>query len=236
MIARLRKAMRMQLMPLLLGFLVLAAIVGTRSWMIESQREDNREARQSFDIESRLLAMLSTVQDAETGQRGFLLTGEDAYLEPYSSALKSLPTEVNLLRDAFDAESENLAQIDQLQAAISDKFSELGEVIELYRNGKLDEVRAAIQTNRGKIAMDRIREIIADVRQTENVKLQQSLADAAAIDGKLRWASIVTLLGVLLLGIYGIFDARRRMQAIEEAHSNLVETNKMLEDEIETRQ
>ena len=236
MIARLRKAMRMQLMPLLLGFLVLAAIVGARSWMIESQREKNQAARQGFDIELRLLSMLSTLQDAETGQRGFLLTGEDTYLEPYNSALRSLPTEVNALRDSLGPNSENRAQIDQLQAAIGDKFSELAEVIEFYKSGNLEGALAVIRTDRGRVAMDRVREIITEVRRTQTAKLQQNLASADAIDANLRWASIATLLGVLLLGIYGIFDARRRMQVIEETHSNLVDTNKALEDEIETRQ
>jgi signal transduction histidine kinase/ActR/RegA family two-component response regulator len=236
MIIRLRKAMRMQLMPLLLGFLVLAAIVGMRSWMSESQREKTQAARQGFDIELRLLSMLSTLQDAETGQRGFLLTGEETYLEPYNSALRSLPTEVNALRDSLGPNSENRAQIDQLQVAIGDKFTELAEVLEFYKSGNLEGALAVIRTERGRIAMDRVREIIADIRSTQTAKLQQNLASADAIDEKLRWASIAALLGVLLLGIYGIADARRRMQVIEEAHSSLVETNKALEDEIETRQ
>lgn len=228
--------MRLQLLPLLLGFVVLTALVGTRSWMIESQREANEAARRSFEIERRMLAMLSTVQDAETGQRGFLLTGEEAYLEPYSSAVKSLSGEVKALRQLLAGNSANLTQIDQLQAAISDKFGELGEVIKLYRDGNLDGALAVIRTDRGKAAMDRIREIITEVRRAENATMQQNLSAAHALDAKLRWASIGALAGVLLLGIYGVVDARRRMHVVEEAHDNLTATNKALESEIATRQ
>ena len=76
MVSRARKAFRLQLLPLIAGFVVLAAIVGARSLLIESQQADNVAVRKAFELERRIVLMLSLVQDAETGQRGYLLTGE----------------------------------------------------------------------------------------------------------------------------------------------------------------
>ena len=76
MIARLRRALRAQLIPLIAGFAVLALIVIARTFLIESQRQDNEAVRQAFEFERRVVSVLSLVQDAETGQRGYLLTGE----------------------------------------------------------------------------------------------------------------------------------------------------------------
>ena len=83
MVSRTRKAFRLQLLPLIAGFAVLAAIVGTRSLLIESQQADNDRGARALRAGAPHREPLSLVQDAETGQRGFLLTGEDALLGPY---------------------------------------------------------------------------------------------------------------------------------------------------------
>jgi len=69
-VSRTRKAFRLQLLPLIAGFAVLAAIVGTRSLLIESQQADNIAVRDAFELERHIVQTLSLVQDAETGQRG----------------------------------------------------------------------------------------------------------------------------------------------------------------------
>ena len=89
MIARLRSAVHLQLLPLALGFVLLGAIVGARSWLIETQRDGNDAVRAAFALDNRLVTTLSLAQDAETGQRGFLLTGEEPYLGPYRERFRS---------------------------------------------------------------------------------------------------------------------------------------------------
>ena len=81
MITRLRKASRLQLLPLILGFALLSGIVGARSFLIEGQRDENARIREAFERQQYILSTLSMMQDAETSQRGYLLTGDTAYLE-----------------------------------------------------------------------------------------------------------------------------------------------------------
>ena len=200
MIARLRTAFHLQLLPLALGFVLLAAIVGSRSWLIESQREENDAVRAAFELENRTVTALSLVQDAETGQRGFLLTGEDPYLDPYSSAVAALPAEIAAIGAVAASNPQRSAQFEALRSAIAEKLAEIDETIALYRNGNAAGALAMLRTDRGKAAMDRVRAIIGEMRREENADLQQRLAASERIDDWLRWASIVTLLGVFAAG------------------------------------
>ena len=74
-----------------------------------------------------------------------------------------------------------------------------------------------MRNDRGKAYMDRLRAVVADIRQNENAVLQARLASADGTGKRLGWASIATLLGVLLLGAFSALDMRRRMNQIDAA-------------------
>ena len=236
MITRLRRAVHLQLLPLALGFVLLAAIVGTRSWLIESQRDGNDAVRQAFALDNSLVTMLSLAQDAETGQRGFLLTGEEPYLDPYRSATNALQTEMQAISVAVASNPDRQAQFDALRAALAAKIAEIDETISLYKAGNASEALAVVRTNRGKEAMDEIRAVIGEMRRDESAELQQRLVSAEQVDDWLRWASFATLLCVVLVGAYGLFDASRRLRDVENAHAGLLAANEALRGEMVTRQ
>ena len=236
MITRLRKAVNYQLLPLVLGFVLLAGIVGARSLLIESQRDSNDAVRSAFALDNRLVTTLSLVQDAETGQRGFLLTGEEIYLAPYRSAVSALPGELEEISEAVASRPRRHAQMEALVAAVDVKLAEIDETIALYRAGNAAEALALVRTNRGKVSMDRVRTVINEIRRAESAELHHRLAAAERIDDLLRWASFATLALVFVLGAYGIYFARRRLRDVETAHSDLMAANNALRKEIATRE
>ncbi len=236
MIARLRKAVHLQLLPLALGFVLLGAIVGTRSLLIESQRDSNDAVRAAFALDNRLVTTLSLVQDAETGQRGFLLTGEEPYLDPYRSAMSALPGELEAIGEAVASSAMRRTQFEVLRAAVADRTAEIDETIALYQAGNASEALSLVRTNRGKLTMDRIRTVIGEMRRDESADLQQRLAAAERIDEWLRWASVATLFAVIAVGAFGLYDARRRMRDVEAAHAGLLAANDALRKEIATRE
>ncbi|MGN6627271.1 MAG: CHASE3 domain-containing protein, partial [Tepidisphaeraceae bacterium] len=105
----------------------------------------------------RLTDTLSIVKDAETGQRGFLITGNDAYLVPYRQAQSELADQLNALRD--DARHANLEEksIDDLSQVIGKKMTELEKTIDVRRSAGLDAARAMVNTHLGKSYMEDIR-------------------------------------------------------------------------------
>ena len=232
MVSRARKAFRLQLLPLVAGFVVLAAIVGTRSLLIESQQADNVAVREAFELERRIVQTLSLVQDAETGQRGYMLTGEAPYLAPYRSAAEALPGELDKLKVAMADDPQRAAAFGELKSAIGDKLKEMAETIALYEAGDRAGALAMVRDDRGKFYMDRVRAVISSIRQNENAVLQARLAAADASGEWLGLASVVTLAGVLLLGLFSAFDMRRRLIEIDRSQEQLSETNAALVSEI----
>ncbi len=106
--------------------------------------------------------LLSSTKDAETGQRGYLLTGEEAYLEPFNSGKTAIDGELNRMRTLIARNVEQQQRLDQLQAVIADKLSELLSTIELRKAGKSDQAMAIVRTDHGKILMDRIRALVEE--------------------------------------------------------------------------
>jgi signal transduction histidine kinase len=234
--SRARKALRLQLLPLIAGFVVLSLIVGARTFLVESQLEDNEAVRRAFEVEQHVATTMSLLQDAESGQRGFALTGEDAYLEAYNTAVASLPAEFDALRAAMVADGERQAQLAQLEEAAGERLTELAETVNLIRAGKQVEALAIIRADRGKVAMDRVRDIVGSLRRDESAELQARLAAADRTSDRLRWAAVASLVAVLCLGIFSTLNLRRRLLDIETAHVRLTDTNAALVAEMANRE
>ena len=165
----------------------------------EEQRDINREIR--------FLSMnlLSTLKDAETGQRGFLLTGREEYLEPYNKAISSISGLLAQLKTSNASISERVADIGRLEQLTSAKLAELEESIRLFQSGKEDEVRMLLGSDRGKTFMDEIRVICKDIEQTaENRRFALSAAQNAST-ARLRGMS---LLGSGILFVFLVISAR----------------------------
>src|SRR5438128_1083518 len=111
--------------------------------------------------------LLSAVRDAETGQRGYLLTGEPRYLEPYNAALAVIPERLRTLVALVGPGSAHTERVRLLQSAVSEKLDELRLLIDIRNREGLDAAIARVRTDRGKIAMDRIREICGQIIREE---------------------------------------------------------------------
>ncbi|MBS3651188.1 CHASE3 domain-containing protein [Pseudaminobacter sp. 19-2017] len=236
MIARLRKAFLAQLIPLIVGFVVLAAIVVGLTGLIEAQRHDNERIRLAFEFQRQVITLQSLIQDAETSQRGYLLTGEGSYLDLYRAARNALPKALEEVRAAAAGNAGRRAQVDALSAAISDKLGEIAESISLYDQNNASSAIALVRSNQGKLLMDRIRTIIIDIRRDESAILQQRLANSERMNEWMRLYSVVAALAVLSLGVFGVLSARRRLEDVAVVQDQLSRNNKALQKEIATRE
>ncbi len=145
-----------------------------------------------------LQALLSTMKDAETGQRGYLLTGEESYLEPYTNARAALAGELSKARELVVTDAPQQQRLQVLEQLSADKMAELAQTVLLRRKGDTAGALAMVHTDRGREIMDRIRSVVADMtaeeRRTLAVRQDDWLNGARA-------SSWTTLGGsVLLLG------------------------------------
>ena len=164
--------------------------------------------------------VLSTLKDAETGQRGYVLTGDERYLEPYLSARKELVrTQAQLQRTTTPSEESEkiLRQIDLLS---TQEMQELAETIALRRDQGLNPALVVIRTDRGKQIMDEIRRDIDALKRAEELALARktlSLKTSRGALGQLVSGGIICLSLLLLAGTVVLERDMRQRRAMTQA-------------------
>lgn len=132
---------------------------------------------QVLEAKEEILALL---KDAETGQRGYLITGEQRYLEPYLQAKESIPTAIQKIRQLTSDNPAQQARIANLEGFVRSKFDELKETIDLRTASGFEAARAVVLTDKGKQVMDNIRKEVSGIDDAERTLLTQRSADAAS--------------------------------------------------------
>jgi PAS domain S-box-containing protein len=115
----------------------------------------------------RLNTVLSTLKDAETGQRGYLLTQNERYLAPLESAQRRIDEDLAWLRRSLSDREQPRSDFAALLSLSSQKLNELGKTVDLARSGRLDQALEIVRTSKGKDLMDQIRARAADIEQQE---------------------------------------------------------------------
>ncbi|QJW99867.1 CHASE3 domain-containing protein [Frigoriglobus tundricola] len=153
---------------------------------------------------------MSLLKDAETGQRGYLITGDERYLEPYDAATVQVRERLRRLRELTrdnPAQQDRLSALDRVTEA---RLTELDETIRLRRDEGFEPARAVVREDRGKNLMDEVRRLTREMEEEEQGLLERR-ADAA--DGRVR-RSVGT---VVLLAAFAVLSvALRRFGAARE--------------------
>jgi CheY-like chemotaxis protein/signal transduction histidine kinase len=134
---------------------------------LQALREGNERVMQTHRAIVALDQMLSIVQDVETGQRGFLLTNDDRYLEPYNSALHAVPMKLAEIGTLSGESPTQAPRIAKLKQHLDSKLAEMKETIELRRAQGLEPALAIVNSGRGKAEMDAIRNQLAELANEE---------------------------------------------------------------------
>ena len=130
---------------------------------------DRRLARDNLDVIDELQ---TTLLNAETSQRGYLLTSNKDYLQPLVSARTELPKLQSRTAVMFAGQPDKQAQANEIAGLIFEKFAELNMTVKLVDQGKRDEALAVVSQNNGKEMMDRIRQKIAVLSAQMSTELE----------------------------------------------------------------
>ncbi|HTA20929.1 MAG TPA: CHASE3 domain-containing protein, partial [Polyangia bacterium] len=115
--------------------------------------------------------LLSDYKDAETGQRGYLLTQTEAYLEPYERATTAIDDKLATLRVELADDPKEADALEVLRHAGQQKLAELKQTIDLSRAGRRDQALEIVRSDRGKRYMDNLRAGISEIREVEKARL-----------------------------------------------------------------
>lgn len=137
----------------------------------------------------------SDLKDAETGQRGYILTGEDHYLEPYNAARSKVDEDIGEIRKLTEDNPNQQKRIAEVKAKATEKLSELAETIALRKEKGLDAAREVVLTDKGKNIMDEIRALIGEMIDEENTLMEKR---SSQVDANTRNAKFVIVGGMLV--------------------------------------
>jgi PAS domain S-box-containing protein len=157
-------------------------------------REETKRGREIVDASQSLISLLA---DAETGQRGFLLTGENRYLEPYDRAVRAIPNQLEKL----DGE--------RLKLLVREKLAELRDTIDVRKTRGMNAALDVVLTDKGKQAMDEIRSICADIQNREYAALVALTARSERHGQRSRLVSAVGSLALFVFLIAAILSLNR---------------------------
>ena len=190
------------------GFLVALLpliAVSVMTWRnVDTLRDNDAAVDHTYQVLDGIEAIVSSLKDGETGQRGFLVTGEESYLEPYTTAQQAVDGELDVVARLTADNPAQQKRIASLRDLVGQKFAEMQSTIELYRAQGFDAARAVVLTNAGKAVMDQIRSIVADMQREESGLLSErsgSSADAARTTKTTLWTSC--LVGMALVVLVG---------------------------------
>lgn len=177
--------------------------------------------RQSHIAIVKMETFLSHVTDAETGQRGYLLTGKQEYLQPYQLAIFNLHTDLQDLQRVLKSHPGQEQRLAAIRPLLQEKLAELQETIILRQRRGVNAAIQLVQTDHGKKVMDRLRTLAQAIENEEN-RLYQKRDDAVkqSFHTTLIFSSMA---GLLALGILGIIYSllMREMAAGQRMNQNL---------------
>ena len=164
-----------------------------------------------------LLTFARDIVDAETGQRGYMVTGQKVYREPYDNALKRLEESLQYLHRYFDVEAEPREILQRLQTATNIRLSEMALTTQLYDEGKTDAAKELVMSGIGKEQMDAIRVQITALQTYESQKIERTRREV--------FRSIlfnrIGVAGLTLISLFALFFYLRQSFALKQEQSEL---------------
>jgi signal transduction histidine kinase len=215
--------------PLALACAFLIFVIGSSIYLVILSQTRGELVNRALRVETKLWVLLHTVRAAESGQRGYLLTGRAEYLDAYRIATDEIGQAIAEVKVVIIDPAQQKAVVDT-EPLIARKFAELDETIRLYGAGKRDEALALVKTGGGRDLMDDIHARSLSILDTEQhiigVRTSKSSSTIA-------WLLAVNLVGlILIIALSGASVlVMRRMAAKERAYvGELERSNQELDD------
>ena len=179
--------------------------------------------KHSHEVLDNMDLLLSTLKDAETGQRGYLLTDKPSYLDPYTKAVADWETPFKNLETLTRDNNAQQARLKELRSVIESKFAELQRTIDLRgmkakADGGADAALELVKSDAGKKDMDRIRTLLQEMRDEETRLLGDREAESRWSVLFTWWAmGVGTLLAFVVVFVVGWFVVRSVTRPVRSA-------------------
>lgn len=222
---------------LLLGaaFVLLIVIAGTTTWMVEQSADDANWVTHSLRVQNTLSEILLNVRRAESGQRGYLFTNQQVYLDDFEEAPPQIADQLAELRELVQDNPARLADATRIEEMIDAKFEEMRRTIELNRTGKREEARGLVLSGTGRTLAADLQKLTEAAIADEGRLLRQRSARSRFNSQTLLAISLIGTILIVLIGAASIYLVQRNARQRESAQRELEATNSNLERIVEYR-
>jgi PAS domain S-box-containing protein len=178
----------------LTAILMLAAISFAAYMNLIALQENAELVKKSYTAISLLNKIEKSMVDGETGQRGYIITRNTSYLEPYFGSKSEINYLLEQYKNTQTDNPETRSSFNTLEGLIAKKFFELNYTVSLKEKNYNDSVVARINSNVGKIFMDSIRTVLKDMLNKENISLKTGEENTIASSKKTVWSCSIGII------------------------------------------
>jgi len=217
------------------GFAILAASLFGAFAFVGKQATDYRDVRQLIGERQIQHSILDRLQEAESAQRGYLLTNDAAYLAPLDAATARIGADFDALTGTTEPD-EGRGAMEALRALATAKLAEMRRTVELQADGKHEDAVAIVREGAGKAIMERLRAGLdaKAARQQQMIDAQSRLVEKSS--SLLRAGAALAISITILIGAATIGVLRSRLREIAAAQSELRDVNAALSTEAAQRE
>jgi PAS domain S-box-containing protein len=216
------------------GFCLLALVVVMSVLYGASERTTNADVQAGLVTEARLADTISTVRQAESGLRGYMLTGNNASLATYNMALATLPPELAQL-DRLLANGPDAGSLTALHQIVAAKLTQMAQALALCQSGQHAAAVQLVNTDLNLGTMQSLRSLIGQME----TNVAQRIAAAQALGTREGWvvqaATALAVFITIFLGWFAIRDNQRQTSELLAAETRLIEANILLELKVAER-
>ncbi|WP_027488695.1 sensor histidine kinase [Allorhizobium undicola] len=239
--------MRSTMLMLALGALILFSIIASSIWLLGRTQDMFDVVVQERQVRRTIADLLQNLTDAETGQRGYIITQQQDFLRPYTDSVGDVRNILANLDKQMANQPERARQLPQLHRLVDAKLGELEATLNLARIGRIQESVDAVRGGFGKNAMDEIRQLLETMRDTADISLDEGIAAQKRASNWLTWftlggaIAIVAVLGgalaVIIQHVRELSQARQEVELlnrglearVQERTEDLIQANQEIQ-------
>ena len=231
-----RAALARSLSFLVAGLTLLALILAGTLLFAGRQDEETSWVEHTLVAQNRISGVLQTIQEAENGQRGYMLLADASYLQPYSLAAGRIDSSLDELAVSVADNTAQMEALARLRPLVAQRMDVIRKTIEMFGAGDIDGAVSIVRSGEGREIMDEIRSEVLGMLAEEQRLLVQRRDAAAATAGWLRLVLIAGFALVVALGLLALRNARQRLRETFAARDSLAAANSRLVAEAASRE
>ena len=214
---------------LALGFTVLVLIGITSVLLVERARQSATAANHALEVENAIATIQLMLRRAESGQRGYLLTGNEAYLATYRGAIDEILPALEHVRGLAADNAEQQRMADEIDGILANRVADMKTVVQLFEAGDVIGAIDMVREGRGEAINQQLAPILIAMKAEERRLADERRAALGQASVLLLVVNLAGLLLIILLATLAILQSRRSTAALAAAGEQLRDANENLE-------